>query len=216
MPSIFAWLFLCMFYFALVVLTWLFMWDFCLWLFSIFVRMVIFVFVFNLFLLAIYLCFCLSMSYLRLRLFIFWLALSAFYTVLFFTDRGWERIKKVWTKVQTWNFINVLHIIFCHNTPKWKASSQLLQSYLVAHGRVCLVLLPLSSDTVHKWPLHKTLISSSLADRNLPCIMPRNAFSPAVADLRIRAPLVPHLVQHKHIISYFFSKCKVNKRFWHF
>jgi len=52
------------------------------------------------------------------------------------------------------------------------------------------------------------LISSSHTAPSLPYLLPRNAFSPAIADLRLRAPLPPHLAQHINIIYYIFLFCK--------
>ena len=76
--------------------------------------------------------------------------------------------------------------ICCYTIPEWKPSSQLLQSYLKAHRSSCLVLLPSSSDTVHKFPLLETLLSTPLAWRNLPYYIPKYAFDPAVVDIRLQ------------------------------
>ena len=75
---------------------------------------------------------------------------------------------------------------FCYTTPKWKPSSQLLQSYLKAHRMFCLVLLRSGSDTVHKVLLLKTLISTPLAWCDLPYHIPRCAVYPAIVDLRLQ------------------------------
>lgn len=75
----------------------------------------------------------------------------------------------------------------CRNTiPKWKPSSRLLQSYLKAHRRFCLVLLRSGSDTVHKVLLLKTLLSSLLAGCDLPYHIPKSAVNPAIVDLRLQ------------------------------
>jgi len=73
-----------------------------------------------------------------------------------------------------------------HNTPKWKPSSQLQQSYLKAHKRFRLVLLRSSSDTVHEVLLLETLLSTPLAWCDLPYIMSKSAVNPAIVDLRLQ------------------------------
>ena len=72
----------------------------------------------------------------------------------------------------------------------------------MAHGQIRLVLLYPYPDTVHGSPLHKTLLSTSLAERGLPRINPREAFGSAIADCRYRAPLTPHLAQLYYCILY--------------
>ena len=56
-------------------------------------------------------------------------------------------------------------ILFCRNLPKRKHRRLLLQSYLMAHVKIRLVLLYSYPDTVHGITLHKTLLSTSLAVR---------------------------------------------------
>lgn len=46
------------------------------------------------------------------------------------------------------------------NAPERYSGRRLLQSSLMAHNAVCLVLLPSSPDTVHNASLHKTLVST--------------------------------------------------------
>lgn len=52
--------------------------------------------------------------------------------------------------------------------PKRKPYRWLLQSFPVAHGNACLVLLRSSPDTVHSMQLHGTLLSTLLIRRGLP------------------------------------------------
>ena len=93
-----------------------------------------------------------------------------------------------WYVSHNTNFLQkkcVKHIC-CHKIPKWKPSSQLLQSYLKAHRLSCLVLLRSSSDTVRRDLLFKTLLSTPLAQRNLPYLVSKNAFNPAIVDLGLQ------------------------------
>src|SRR5699024_2196638 len=80
------------------------------------------------------------------------------------------------------------------------------QSYLMAHAPSCLVLLYPYPDTVRRDALHKTLRSTFLTPRSLPCTAPRKAFGSAIADCRYRAPLTPRLSQY---VQY-----SANRRFW--
>ncbi len=52
--------------------------------------------------------------------------------------------------------------LFCVRKPKRKRRRQLLQSYLMAHAQIRLVLLHPCPDTVHGNALHKTLLSTPL------------------------------------------------------
>ena len=73
-----------------------------------------------------------------------------------------------------------------NNIPKRKPNSQLQQSYPKAHERSCLVLLRSSSDTVHKFPLLRTLLSTPLIWCGLPYVAPKSAVNPAMVDLRLQ------------------------------
>ena len=76
----------------------------------------------------------------------------------------------------------------------------------MAHAPNCLVLLYPYPDTVRRDALHKTLRSTFLTPRSLPCTAPRKAFGSAIADCRYRAPLTPRLSQY---VQY-----SANRRFW--
>ena len=70
----------------------------------------------------------------------------------------------------------------------------------MAHEQIRLVLLYPYPDTVHGSPLHKTLLSTFLAERGFPRANPKEAFGSAIADCRYRAPLTPHLAQQIYCI----------------
>lgn len=56
-----------------------------------------------------------------------------------------------------------------------------------------LVMLRSRPDTVHGITLHKTLLSTFLATRDLPYCSSKKAFSSDIADFRYRVPLPPRL-----------------------
>ena len=72
-----------------------------------------------------------------------------------------------------------------------------------------LMLLRSSPDMVHDETLHKTLISTSLVMVRPSIDKPRRAFGPTIADLRYRAPLTPHLVQHNDYTLSVIQKSRV-------
>ena len=84
----------------------------------------------------------------------------------------------------------------------------------MAHEPHRLVLLYPYPDTVHGSPLHKTLLSTSLALRSLPRHRPRGTFSLAEANCKYRASLTPRLTQllyhtlKNKILQVIFGNCR--------
>ena len=84
----------------------------------------------------------------------------------------------------------------------------------MAHEPHRLVLLYPYPDTVHGSPLHKTLLSTSLALRSLPRHRPWGTFSLAEANCKYRASLTPRLAQllyhtlKNKILQVIFGNCR--------
>ena len=72
-------------------------------------------------------------------------------------------------------------------------SSRLGSGALPSHEMVRLVLLCSHPDTVHEVSLRKTGMSTLLKKGGSIHVIPRIGITPAIADFRYRAPLLPRL-----------------------
>ncbi len=94
--------------------------------------------------------------------------------------------KRLYKKSRHFGDKKVLCTYSDNYTTERSKGSLLLRSYLVAHKNIHLVLLRSGPDTVHSISLHKTPVSTPLANVSLHHIKPRYAFCLAVADCKLQ------------------------------
>ena len=96
--------------------------------------------------------------------------------------------------------------LFCRKLPEWKRRRWLLQSYLMAHAKICLVLLRSRPDTVHSIALHKTLRSTFLTARKPSINYVEKGVQLCYSGLQIQGAANSPPTRSLIIIHYFFRE----------